>query len=334
MANKKHILITGGAGYIGSHAVKHFLKLGYPVVVFDNFSRGFHEPLDILDKYGDLSLVEGDLRNKEDINKVFKEFEIDAVLHFAALCEVDESMKQPELYFENNVVGSLNLLEAMRENKVDKIIFSSTCAIYGNAQYVPVDEQHPQVPDSPYGESKLLVEHMLQWYGKLHNFNYVILRYFNVCGADSDGEIGDHAKALLMQNAVRGALGIKPFGYTCHEVDTPDGTPIRDYIDVEDLVKAHFKAYNYLMQGGQRDIFNLGNGAGFSVKEIVEMVEKVCETNIKKNEVSKRKGESARVYAAPAKVQEKLDWQSEKSLEQSIISLKKWYQNKPNGYSK
>jgi len=334
MSDKKHILITGGAGYIGSHAVKLFLKQGHSVVVFDNFFRGFQEPLEILNKYGDLSIVEGDLRNKEEINKVFNDYDIGSVLHFAALCEVDESMKQPELYFENNVVGSLNLFEAMRKNSVKNIIFSSTRASYGDAQYVPVDEQHPQVPDSPYGESKLLVEHMLGWYGKLHDFRYVILRYFNVCGTDSEGEIGDHDKQLLMQNAVRGALGIKPFGLTCPEVDTPDKTPIRDYIDVEDLVIAHFDAYNYLYKGGQSDVFNLGNGTGFSVKEIINMVEQVCDVVIEHSDVPKRQGESAKVFADPSKAQQALGWKSEKTLEQSIESLKKWYKNRPQGYSR
>lgn len=172
MTNK--ILITGGAGYIGSHAVKLFLEKGLEVVSFDNLSRGFSEPMEILKKYGKLESVKGDLRNKEDISKVFKENKIDAVAHFAALCSVNESMEQPELYFENNVLGSLNLFEAMREAGVKNIIFSSTCATYGETEYLPVDEKHPQNPANPYGESKLLTERMLRWYGSLHNFKYAI----------------------------------------------------------------------------------------------------------------------------------------------------------------
>lgn len=329
-----YVLITGGAGYIGSHAVKLFLQQGHSVVVFDNFSRGFHEPLETLSQHGDLHVVEGDLRNKEDLKKLFTDYTISSVLHFAALCEVHESMEQPELYYENNVVGCLNLLEAMRAANVNQLIFSSTCATYGNAQYVPVDEKHPQVPDSPYGDSKLLAEHIISWYGQLHGLEYAILRYFNVCGADSDTEIGDHSKQLLMQNAVRGALGIKPFGLTCAPVDTPDGTPVRDYIDVEDLVKAHYAAFDYLAKGGKSDVFNLGNGKGFSVKEIVSMVEEVCDVTIEQTDVPKRAGESATVLADPKKAQETLKWRPEKSLEQSIVSLKQWYSKKPNGYSR
>ncbi len=336
LKRNKAILITGGAGYIGSHAVKLFLEKGYAVVVFDNLSHGWREPLEILKKLGTLHFEKGDLRHKKDLVKVFKKHKITAVLHFAALCLVNESMEQPELFFENNVLGSLNLLEAMRTHGVKDIIFSSTCATYGETKYLPVDEAHPQNADNPYGESKFLVERMLIWYGKLHGFKYVILRYFNVCGAAADGSIGDSKKPsqLLMQNAVRGAMGIEPFSFTYAPVKTRDKSPVRDYIDVEDLAEAHLAAFNYLEKNGQSQILNLGNGQGFSVKEIVAEVEKVFGVTMKKQKAVARKGEYAEIFADPRKAQRILKWQSKKTLQDSILSLKKWYENKPQGYRK
>lgn len=335
MAGK--ILITGGAGFIGSHAVKLFLEKGYEVVVFDNFFRGWHEVLQELSALGQLTVFEGDLRQADDINRVFTENNIAGVLHFAALCLVNESMEKPELYFQNNVLGTLNLLEAMREHGVKKIIFSSTCAVYGESQYLPMDENHPTQPLSPYGESKLISEKMIHWYGQIHDFRFAIMRYFNVCGAASDGLIGDSKKPseLLMQNAVRGAMKIAPFSYTCPEVNTPDGTPIRDYIDVEDLVTAHLLAYEKLTEesvAGQ--IFNLSNGKGFSVKEIVAAVEKNFDITIEKVPCEPRKGEYAQVFALPEKARQLLGWQAKKSLTDSIESMKKWYSRKPNGWEK
>jgi len=332
----KKILITGGAGYIGSHAVKLFLKNQFEVVSFDNLSRGFQEPLNILKRYGKLKIIKGDLRNKKDIQKVFEKNNIDAVMHFAALCSVNESIEQPEVYFENNTVGSLNLFEAMRKAGVKKIIFSSTCATYGETKYLPVDEKHPQNPTSPYGEAKFLTERMLRWYGNLHNFKYVIFRYFNVCGADTEGEIGDSKKpsSLLVQNSVRGAMEIEPFFYTCQKVDTPDKSPIRDYIDVEDLVNAHLVAYEYLQKHrNQSEIFNLGNGTGWSVKEIVSKVEKEFGIKMEKRNSEPRKGEDAKICADTSKVLKILKWKPAKSMEDSIMSLKKWYEKHPNGYS-
>jgi UDP-glucose 4-epimerase len=333
MSISKKILVTGGAGYIGSHAVKLFLEKGYRVVVLDNLFRGFKEPLEILGKLGQLDFVQGDLRNKADLEKVFRAHKIDTVLHFAALCLVNESMENPGLYFENNVLGSLNLFEAMKKYNVKKIIFSSTCATYGETKYLPVDEAHPQNPVNPYGESKLLVEKMLPWYAAFE-MRYVILRYFNICGASGDGIIGDSKKPsqLLMQNAVRGAMGIEPVAFTCAKVSTPDGTPIRDYIDVEDLIEAHFSAYRYLEKGGKSAVFNLGNGKGYSVKEIVSAVEKLFGLKLKRKKASARKGEYAKIYADSRKARKVLNWRPKKSIAQSVESLKKWYTGHPKGY--
>jgi UDP-glucose 4-epimerase len=334
--SNKTILITGGAGYIGSHAVKLFLEKGYEVIVFDNLSRGWRESMEILKKIGSLHFAKGDLRKKRDIEKVFQRHKISAVLHFAALCSVHESMEHPELYFENNVLGSFNLFEKMRKAEVKNIIFSSTCATYGETKYLPVDEKHPQEPANPYGESKLLTEKMLRWYGDLHGFRYVILRYFNVCGAAADGLIGDSKKPslLLVQNAVRGAMGIEPFFLTCPEVKTPDKTPIRDYIDVEDLVEAHFLAFDHLQKEGKSQILNLGNGKGFSVKEIVSEVERRFGVKMPNQKAPARKGEYAEIYADPRNAQQILKWQAKKNLKDSTESLRKWYENRPQGYKK
>jgi len=328
------ILITGGAGYIGSHAVKLFIEKGYKVVVVDNLFRGYKQAIEILGKYGDLDFIQADLKNKSEIDQVFETHKIDAVLHFAALCLVNESMEKPEMYFENNILGSLNLLETMRTHNVNKLIFSSTCAVYGEAQYLPIDEQHPLNPTNPYGESKLAVEKIIKWYGIAHNMKYAILRYFNVCGADDTSEIGDSKKPsqLLLQNAVRGALNIEPFYLTCPKVDTPDGTPIRDYIDVNDLVEAHYLALKYIEDTNSSDIFNIGNGKGYSVKEIVKSVEKILNVSIKENHAEARKGEYAKVYANNTKAVEKLGWTPKRELTNSVQNLKSWYIKFPKGY--
>lgn len=333
---QKKIMITGGAGFIGSHAVKLFLEQGYEVTVFDNFFRGWHEGLEELSKLGKLRVIEGDLREAEVIERALASEKFDGVLHFAALCLVNESMEQPELYFKNNVVGTLNLLEAMRKNGTQKLIFSSTCAVYGESQYLPMDEKHPTNPLNPYGESKLISEKMIKWYGVQHGLKFAIMRYFNVCGAASDGTIGDSKKPseLLMQNAVRGAMKIAPFSYTCPKVETPDGTPIRDYIDVEDLVAAHLAAYERLDGEAAGEVFNLSNGKGFSVKEIVAQVEESFGVTIEKVPSEPRKGEYAQVYAVPNKARTMLEWQAKKSLKDSIESMKKWYSRRPNGWSR
>ncbi len=333
----KKIMITGGAGFIGSHAVKLFLEHGYQVTVFDNFFRGFHDVLTELGKLGELKVVTGDLRNFEDINEALKGQNFDGILHFAALCLVNESMEEPELYFRNNVGGTMNLLEAMKKNGVKKLIFSSTCAVYGDSQYLPMDENHPTNPLNPYGETKLISEKMIKWYHELDGLKYAVMRYFNVCGAASDGTIGDSKKPsqLLMQNAVRGAMKIAPFSYTCPKVETPDGTPIRDYIDVEDLVAAHLAAYERLDNPeADGQVFNLSNGRGSSVKEIVSEVEKAFKVEIEKVPSAPRKGEYAEVYAVPEKARRLLNWQTKKSLTDSIESMRKWYTDHPQGWEK
>jgi UDP-glucose 4-epimerase len=224
----------------------------------------------------------------------------------------------------------------MRAAGVPEIIFSSTCAVYGETKTLPVDESHQTLPVNPYGASKLAAENLIREYGERYGLRFVIFRYFNVCGAAGDGRIGDSKKPsqLLMQNAVRGAMGIEPFAYTCAAVDTPDGTPIRDYIDVEDLVAAHFAGEEYLARGGVSDTFNLGNGKGYSVKEIVSEVERIFGTTMEKSQAKPRKGEYAQIYADPRKARASIGFAPKKSLGSSIESLRKWYVGHPNGYGR
>ncbi len=331
------ILVTGCGGYIGSIASDIFLKAGYLVVGLDNFQTGYRKPTEILqEKYKDkFKFYETDL--KSNLSPIFKEnSDISVVVHYAASCVVDESMKDPGKYFLNNVVGTTNLLSAMDDHKVKKIIFSSTCAVYGEEKYTPIDEKHPLNPTSPYGSSKKMAEEVIQWYGKLKDFRYVILRYFNVCGASEDGTIGDSKKpsTLLVQNAVRGALGIEKFYLTCPVVDTPDKTPIRDYIDVVDLNEAHLKAIEYILKTGQSEVVNLGTEKGNSVLEIVNEVKKLTGKDISLEKANTRQGDDAKKIANIEKAKKVLGWKPRKTIEDSINSLLIWYKNYPHGWEK
>lgn len=329
-------MITGAGGYIGSVSTYLFLQNGYEVVTVDNLFRGYKKPLEILQgKFSKdrLRFYRKDLR--DNMGEIFKKEEgIEAVVHYGALCLVDESMKKPQDYFSNNVCGSQNLLETMLEYGVKNIVFSSTCATYGEAEYVPVDEKHPVNPVNPYGLSKRMAEQMIEWYGKLNGLNYVILRYFNICGASDDGLIGDskNPSVLLVQNAVRGALGIEPFYLTCPEVDTPDRTPIRDYINVVDLNQAHIKAMEHLLKEGGGDIINLGTGTGNSVLEIIEKVQQVTGAKFDLQKTAPRQGEYAKMVASIKKAKEVLGWDPTHSIEDSINSLVKWYKDHPKGW--
>ncbi|OGM22448.1 UDP-glucose 4-epimerase GalE [Candidatus Woesebacteria bacterium RIFCSPHIGHO2_01_FULL_38_9b] len=331
----KKILVTGGGGYIGSVATYLLLQKGYEVVVIDNFSTGFKDPLKLFkSKFKSKFRYYGaDL--KKPLESIFKiEKNPDAVLHYAAHCMVDESMVYPQKYFSNNVCGSQNLLSTAISFNVRNFIFSSTCAVYGEAEYVPVDEKHPTNPANPYGASKRIVEEIIKWYGELQHINYVILRYFNVCGASDDGVIGDSKKpsVLLVQNAVKGALGIEPFHLTCPDVNTPDGTPIRDYINVVDLNEAHIKALEHLFEKGKNEIINLGTGNGNSVLEIVNTVQNITDTKFDLKKAEARKGEYAEMVADIRKAKNVLGWEPERNIEDSVNSLIKWYKKHPHGW--
>lgn len=330
------VLVTGAGGYIGSVATYLLLQNGHQVIAVDNFSTGYKKPLELLQqKFGKEKLEYTELDLQNDISPLFKEHKgIDIVLHYAASCLVDESMKKPEKYFENNIWGTLNLVERMTENGITKMIFSSTAAVYGEAQHVPIDENHPLKPINVYGESKLMAENIIRWFGQLKGLNFVLLRYFNVCGASDDGLIGDSKKpsTLLVQNAVRGALGIEPFKLTCPQVDTPDKTPIRDYVNVVDLNEAHLKAMDYLMKGGKSEIMNLGTETGISVTEIINKVQEETGKKFKIQKTTPREGDPARLVASVEKVKKILGWQPKRTIADSVRSLTLWYKDHPKGW--
>lgn len=334
---KKTILVTGAGGYIGSVASYVFLQNGYNVIAVDNFTTGYRQPLEILQKkFGNetLKVYEADLKA---ISTVFaKEKHIDVVVHYAASCLVDESVKNPYKYFDNNVGGTNSLLKAMTDAGVLRLVFSSTCAVYGESQYMPIDEKHPLRPSQPYGASKQMVEELIAWYAQLKKLNYVILRYFNVCGATDDGLIGDSKKpsSLLMQNAVRGALNIEPFNLTCPEVDTPDKTPIRDYVNVVDLNEAHLKALEHLMNGKKSEIINLGTGTGNSVMEIITQVKKITGVEFEVGKATPREGDDAKKIADITKAKQVLGWVPNRSIADSVNALLKWYKAHPHGWEK
>src|SRR3989338_2474174 len=319
------ILVTGAGGYIGSVAVYMLLAKGFRVVGIDNFVSGYRAPLKFFqEKFGNeqFSFYEADLH--DDLSSILKrEKGIDAVIHYAASCLVDESIKNPHKYFYNNTEGSLNFIEQLSKHAINRLVFSSTCAVYGEAQYSPIDEKHPTNPKNPYGESKRMVEKILEWYAQTKGFSFVALRYFNVCGASDDGVIGDSKKpsVLLVQNAVRGALGIEPFYLTCPTVDTPDKTPIRDYINVVDLNEAHINAIEYLMKDGKSTTINLGTGTGNSVLEIVNEVQKETGSAFDLQKSEPRKGEYAKMVADIRLARSVLGWSPGRSMKQSISSL-------------
>lgn len=317
------ILIVGGAGYIGSHINKELNKQGFKTVVFDNLSSGKKE----LVKWGEF--FEGDLGNIENIRDVFKKYPIEAVLHFAAFKAVGESVADPQKYYLNNVSNTLNLFRIMRENNVNKFIFSSSAAVYGIPQYIPIDEKHPTNPINPYGETKLIVEHIIRDYSTAYDFKYVSLRYFNACGADLDGEVGEWqgSSSNLIPLVLDAAIGEKEeIGIFGTDYPTPDGTCIRDYIHVADLAEAHVLALKYLLNDGKSECFNLGNGKGFSVREVIGMAKKVTGVDFKVTEKGRRAGDPPELIADSKKAKEILKWEPKYfDLETIVSSAWNWH---------
>ena len=317
------ILIVGGAGYIGSHINKELTKQGFKTVVFDNLSSGKKE----LVKWGEF--FEGDLGNIENIREVFKKYSIDAVLHFAAFKAVGESVVDPQKYYLNNVVNTLNLFKVMRENNVNKFIFSSSAATFGNPQYIPIDEKHHQSPINPYGETKLIVEHIMRDYSAAYDFRYVALRCFNACGADLESETGEWqgSSSNLIPLTLDAAIGAREeIGIFGTDYPTPDGTCIRDYIHVTDLAEAHVLALKYLMDGGTSECFNLGNGKGFSVKEVINMAKKVTGIDFKVTPKDRRAGDPPELIADSKKAKEILKWEPKYyDLETIMVSAWNWH---------
>ncbi len=322
------VLVTGGLGYIGAHAVKMLHQNGYDVIVLDNLSNGHRD----FHKWGEL--VEGDTRDEKLLDDILKEKKIAAIMHFAAFALVSESVENPNLYYENNVCGTLSLVKSAIRNGVDKFIFSSTCAVYGTPEEVPVSENHPKNPVSPYGRTKLAVEWILEDASNAYDFRYVSLRYFNAAGADPDAEIGeDHSpETHLIPLALDTALGRRKHLYIYGtDYNTPDGTAIRDYIHVLDLADAHIKALEYLNDGGRSDVFNLGIGKGYSVKEVVETVKKITGVDFKVIETDRRKGDAEKIFANPEKAMKTLNWKPKYDLEYIVKTAWNWHRKRFGG---
>ena len=326
------ILVCGGAGYIGSHAVHQLVEKGEDVVIVDNLQTGHRSALNPKAKF-----YEGDIRNYDVLDKIFTENKIEAVIHFAANSLVGESMQKPLLYFNNNVYGMQVLLESMVKHKVDKIVFSSTAATYGEPERVPILETDRTLPTNTYGETKLTMEKMMKWVSLADGVRYVSLRYFNAAGALEDGSIGEdhrcetHLIPLILQVPLGKRDHITIFG---DDYDTPDGTCLRDYIHVIDLADAHVLALEYLRKGGESNIFNLGNGKGFSVKEMIVAAEKATGKQIKVEMGSRRAGDPAQLIASSDKARKILGWNPHfTDVEVVIKTAWNWHKNHPNGYA-
>jgi UDP-glucose-4-epimerase GalE len=312
----KSVLVTGGAGYIGSHACKVLARAGYRPVVFDNLSRGHREAV----RWG--PLVVGDLADRGLLAAALDEHRVSAVMHFAAYAYVGESVADPAMYYRNNLGGTLSLLDAMRETGVDQLVFSSTCATYGTPDSVPISETAPQLPVNPYGETKLAIERALHWYDQAYGLRSVSLRYFNAAGADLDGEIGElheletHLVPLILQTAIGERPQIDIYGT---DYPTPDGTAIRDYIHVQDLVEAHLRALEHLGAGRESAALNLGTGRGHSVREVVRVAEAVSGRHIPCRDTARRPGDPPALVADPSLAAELLGWRARVSDLDTII---------------
>ncbi len=325
------ILVTGGAGYIGSHAVYQLIDRGNDVVVIDNLQTGHRKAV-----HPEAKFYEGDLRDRDFMQEVFSKEKIEGVIHFAANSLVGESMEKPLKYYDNNVYGTQVLLETMVAFDVPYIVFSSTAATYGEPEKVPITEDMPTNPTNTYGETKLAMEKMMKWCETAYGIRFVSLRYFNVAGARQTGEIGeDHnPETHLIPVVLKTALGkrekIVIFG---DDYPTADGTCIRDYIHVEDLIDAHILAFDYLKDGGKSDIFNLGSSQGFSVKEIVDMARKVTGKEIPAEIGPRRPGDPSVLIASSEKAKKVLGWNPVRTnIEQIITDAWNWHRNHPDGY--
>ena len=328
MANAKHVVVTGGAGYIGSVVAAQLVAAGHRVTVLDNLSRGHREAVP-----RGTELVTGDVADRALLDRVLAGG-VHAVMHFAALLEVGESMRVPEQYFRNNSAGTLTLLEAMLAHGVKRIVFSSTAALFGNPVRVPIDETHPLQPCNVYGESKLITEKMLGWFHRIHGLRYASLRYFNAAGATEelgeDHQPESHLIPIILQVALGQRAQVEIYGT---DYDTPDGSCVRDYIHVSDLATAHLLALDGLERDGQL-LYNLGNGQGFSVRQVIETARRVTGHAIPAKESPRRAGDPATLVASSAKIQKELGWAPQHSnLEKIIGSAWAWHRMRPRGYA-
>lgn len=328
-ATKSKILVTGGAGYIGSHAVLALKQAGYDVVILDNLVYG-HQ--DLVEQVLQVEMVVGDTSDRPLLDRLFATHNIAAVMHFAAYAYVGESVQYPDKYYRNNVLGTLTLLEAMLAAKINKFVFSSTCATYGVPKTVPIPEDHPQDPINPYGASKLMVERILADFDIAYDFKSVYFRYFNAAGADPSGLLGEdhdpetHLIPLVLMAALGKRDSISVFGT---DYDTPDGTCIRDYIHVNDLAQAHVLGIDYLLNGGKTGVFNLGNGNGFSVKEVIETARQVTGREIKVVESDRRPGDPPVLVGSSQKAREILGWKPQYAdLKDILTHAWQWHQKR------
>ena len=327
--NNPTILVTGGAGYIGSHNVLALKKAGYQILILDNLVYGHR---DFVEDVLKVPLIVGDIKNRELLDSIFAEHSIVAVVHFAAFAYVGESVSNPAKYYANNFIGTFTLLEAMRAASVNKIVFSSTCATYGNPQNIPITEDASQKPINPYGRSKLMVEMLLKDYAQAYDLKSVIFRYFNAAGASPEGFLGEdhepetHLIPLVLLTALGKRESISIFGT---DYDTPDGTCIRDYIHVNDLAQAHILGLQYLLDGGESQIFNLGNGNGFSVRQIIDAAKKVTQKPINVIECDRREGDPPILVGSGSKARQVLGWEpAYTEIEDIIAHSWNWHQKR------
>ncbi|MFE7060737.1 UDP-glucose 4-epimerase GalE [Sutcliffiella sp. NPDC057660] len=325
------IMITGGAGYIGSHTVQYFLDKKEEIIVVDNLQSGHRAAVDIEHFY------QVDLRDKQELDEVFKKHDIEAVIHFAANSLVGESMENPYIYYDNNVYGMMCLLDVMKQNSVGKIVFSSTAATYGEPKNIPIQEEDETKPTNTYGETKLAMEKMMKWFEQGYGMKYVSLRYFNAAGAHESVDIGEdhdpetHLIPLVLQVPLGKRDKIYMFG---DDYPTEDGTCIRDYIHVMDLASAHYKALEYLRMENKSDIFNLGNGNGYSVREVIEVARRITEHPIPAEIKERREGDPAVLIASSSKAHNVLGWEPKySSLEKIIKDAWNWHRYNPDGYN-
>lgn len=325
------VLVLGGAGYVGSHAVDELLRRGYDIAVVDNLVTGHRAAVP-----ESVRFYEGDVRDRAFMERVFtSEENIEGLMHFCAYSLVGESMQKPALYFDNNVGGCITILETMEEFGVKHIVFSSTAATFGIPEHSPISERTPQKPINPYGESKLIMEKMMHWQSEAADMTYVALRYFNVAGASNDGHIGEahknetHLIPIILQTALGQRDFITIYG---NDYKTPDGTCVRDYIDMEDLIDAHIKALEYLKAGGKSDQFNLGSSHGYSNLEVLETARKVTGKEIPSKMGDRRPGDPDELVADSTKAGEILDWHVKNGLEHIIENAWKWHSAHPKGY--
>ena len=330
--NIMKILVTGGAGYIGSIMTKQLLDKGFKVVVVDNFSNGHHQAVN---KRADFEKI--DLADKKAVQKVFEKHQFEAVIHFAGVISMGESMENPAKYFYTNVFNALNVFEEMVKHKVLKLIFSSTAGVYGSPQEIPISEEHPKNPTNPYGESKLMVERILFWYDNIYGLRSISLRYFNAAGASLDGKLGEahQPETHIIPLALRAALLNQRFELYGDDYPTADGTCIRDYVHVEDLCQAHLLALQALLTGHKTDYYNVGTGKGYSNKEVIRMVEKVTGKKLKVKVSKRRLGDAAELVADPTKIKKELGWQPQyPDLETIVKTAWRWQKTYTPTYQK